>query len=99
MLVFGAMTLADTKSFYLEKEEIVEGREIEREELKEGAEGKDSIKLLISGGTDYLAAHHTIGLQRTLEYHTQEMSLRNTEFQKKSIPLFIMHCCLKVHLF
>ena len=90
------MTLADTKFFYLEQEELVEGREVEREELKEGAEGKDWIKLLLSGGHGYFVAQFSYQYQRKNDFCLQEITRRTTCFGHTQIPLFLKFCSLKI---
>lgn len=98
MLLLGAMALADGKSFYLEQEELLEGREIEREELKEGSEGRDWIKLLFSGGPDFHAMQVYHQIRIVTADHIKEITQRNCTFDRQEIPLFLMYCCLRTHL-
>ena len=90
------MTLADVKFLYLEQEELAEGREVEREELKEGAESKDWIKLLFSGGHGYFVAQFSYQLQQKNDFRLQEITRRMTHFGHAQIPLFLKFCSLKI---
>lgn len=90
------MTLADVKFLYLEQEELAEGREVEREELKEGAESKDWIKLLLSGGHGYFVAQFSYQYQRKIDFCLQKITERTTHFGHAKVPLFLQFCSLKI---
>lgn len=92
------MTLADTTFLYLEQEESVEICESELEELKESKEGRDWIRVLLSGGTDYLAVQNTFLIQRNSQICTGERAQLGNTILSTDIPLFIKFCCLKIHL-
>ncbi|MFY0653283.1 MAG: hypothetical protein JXQ96_14670 [Cyclobacteriaceae bacterium] len=98
LLLFVAMTLADTKFFYLEQEELVESAEVEREEIKEAKEGRDWIRTLLSGGADYLSVQNTFLAQRAALICTREIAQLAIAILSADIPLFIKFCCLKIHL-
>ncbi|GAB4234283.1 MAG: hypothetical protein Tsb0034_07920 [Ekhidna sp.] len=91
------MTFIDTRHFYLENEELVESKEGEREELKEGTEDKDWIKLIF-GFSDFWVGNQSI---ESICY-SYFLSLANTTcdnfFNKQEVPLFLKYCCLKIHL-
>lgn len=92
------MTVADTKFFYLEQEELVESSEVELEEIKELKEGRDWIRILLSGGTDYLAAQNTFLTHRASQICIREIAQLAIESLSTDVPLFIKFCCLKIHL-
>lgn len=88
----------DTKFFYIEQEEVLETYEKELEELKEGKEGRNWIKLLLSGGTDYLITQNTFLATRGFIYGLRGIIKLRTSIQRADAPLFIKYCCLKIHL-
>ncbi len=92
------MTLADTRTFYLEKEELLETCETELEELKEAKEGRDWIKVLHLGNTDYLSAQDAILCHHTFHFTEREIQQRKVSFFLAKVPLFIFFCCSKIHL-
>lgn len=92
------MTLADTKFFYLEQEELVESVEVEREEIKKGKDGRNWIKILLSGGTDHLAVQNSFLAQRISQICTREIAQFAIATHSTDIPLFIKFCCLKIDL-
>ncbi|MCP4456941.1 MAG: hypothetical protein GY816_02775 [Cytophagales bacterium] len=97
LLLFVAMTLADTSFIYLEQE-LVESAEVERKEITEGKEGRNWIRVLLSGGTDYLAAQNTSLDQIVSLTCTREMAQSAIQILGTEIPLFIKYCCFKIHL-
>lgn len=99
MLLFVSMTMADTQYFYLEQDERIENQEVEPEELKETEERHDWVKLLFSGGdSDGLASHVFDQFQRAIDGYTREVVSRKHNLVLSRVPLFIMHCSLKIHL-
>ena len=95
LLLFSAMALADTKCFYLEQEELVEGRETEREELTEGAEGKDWIRLLLSGEYGVIR-QPTFLFDRKHDRFILRAGSPESIAAYKEIPLFLKYCSLKI---
>lgn len=98
LLLISAMTLADTRAWVFELDEIIEGRELENEELKEGSEAeREWFRMLSAGGPDFIASdpfQFKSGLFHSITLE-QPSSFLGTAC---SIPLFILHCSLKVHL-
>jgi macrodomain Ter protein organizer (MatP/YcbG family) len=92
------MTLADTRPFYLEKEELLETCETELEELKEAKEGRDWIRLPHLGNTDYLSAQEAILHHRKFHFSAREIHRRKVTICQAKVPLFIFYCCSKIHL-
>lgn len=97
LLLFTSMTLADTRVFYMEQEQVVESKEVEREELKENAEGKVEIKTLLFGSADGDTNQILYHLNRVANSFFRAATNRNRTLQKSQIPLFLMYCCLMVH--
>ncbi|MEO9483704.1 MAG: hypothetical protein ABJG47_09675 [Ekhidna sp.] len=97
LFLLGAMTFIDTRHYYLESEELVESREAEREELKEGAEGKDWMKW-VHGGFDFYAKNQSFRFPPLTHFHGQTNAPKNIFFNKKELPLFLKYCCLKLNL-
>lgn len=91
------MTFIDTRYYYLENEELVEGRETEREELKEGAEGKEWVKLL-NGSFDQDILNQSFQFHQNSCFHEREINQLNAFLSKENLPLFLKYCCLKIHL-
>ncbi len=97
LLLLGAMTLIDTRHFCFEKEEVIESREVEREELKEGVEKSDwfqfspSNNYFISNEVSYQLRHFT-----SFEY--QGITGHYSLIRRSDVALFLKHCCLKIHL-
>ncbi len=91
------MTFTDTRHFYLENEELVESREVEREELKEGAEDRDWLKFL-SGGNGLFNNHLSHHLPQFTRFHCQGIKRHYSLLSKCEIALFLKHCCLKIPL-
>ncbi len=97
LALLGAMSISDSRLLYQEIDELVEGRELEREELKEGAEsGKDWIKLLMSGGTDYIHQQSICHLPDKIGFHIQESNLEQSHFHQSLVPLYLLHCSLRL---
>lgn len=97
MLVFGSMTLADCQFFYLEQEEVVEGREVGSEEVKDGEKGKNKTWLLINGSPGCLSFHHDHQFQHFFYFLITNNSRYLISALDEGTPLFILFCCLKVH--
>lgn len=76
----------------------MEFTETELEELKEGKEGRDWIRILLSGGNDYLNTQNTFLTQRTLQFSLKEKVRSVISIRSTNTPLFIRYCCLKIHL-
>ena len=99
LLLISAMTLADTSTWVFELDEIIESTEIENEELKEGSGvEREWHKLLTSGDSNFLPS----GLFRFKSVILHLLAVLNIHDQASlatlGLPLFILHCSLKVHL-
>lgn len=93
------MTLADTRTLVFELDEIIEGREIENEELKEGSEiEREWLKLLASGGPDFLPSGFFLIKSSILCLNANRIADHQAVSLTSGLPLFILHCSLKIHL-
>ena len=90
------MVLSDSKIIYLEQEEVVESREVEREELKEGQEGKEYFNLILSGIGGFLASSCVSVTGRYARFFTKDINTQKFDIPTRATPLFIQYCCLKV---
>ena len=90
------MTLIDTRHFYLENEDLVESREIEREELKEGAEGRDWVVFLMGGNSLFLN-EFSYHLKQFTPLLFQGITRHYSLTTRTEVDLFLKFCCLKVH--
>ncbi|MEP0985149.1 hypothetical protein [Ekhidna sp.] len=97
LLLLGAMTLIDTRDFYFEKEELVESREVDREELKESAEKSDWIQFS-AGGNDFIPNEICNQLRHITSFEYQGITGHYSLIRRSNVPLFLKHCCLKIHL-
>lgn len=92
------MTLIDARYFYLENEELVESREVEKEEeLEERTENKHWIQFL-SGGNGLFIHWFSYQLQQYKRFHYQGITRHYSLVRKSVLGLFIKHCCLKIPL-
>ncbi|MEQ9301199.1 MAG: hypothetical protein RIF33_21665 [Cyclobacteriaceae bacterium] len=99
MLLISAMTLADTRAWVFELDEIIEGREIEKEELKEGSEvAREWYRLLSAGGLDFIPSDPFLFKSVLLHYSALNQSSAYLHTTDSRAPLFILHCSLKIHL-
>ena len=91
------MTFIDTRHYYLEHEDLVESRELEREELKEGPEDWDWLKFL-SGGNGLFTNEFSYQLKQITRFQYQGITRHYSLLTRSDIALFLKHCCLKIHL-
>ncbi len=96
MLLFGVMTLIDTKFFYFEQEELVEINEIEDEELEKSNKENNWVKLPIIGGTDFVSEQLCYQIQHLTRLCVIDFDQYDKTHSLSHIPLFLMHCCLKI---
>lgn len=97
LLVFTAMTFNDMHFMFIEKEELIEGREID--DVKEEEESNKSVyKFHSIGGGGIL--HSTIFFNFSnlcFNIHSHPKYAKRNRYEL-SIPLFIMYCTLRLHL-
>jgi len=100
LLVLAAMTFIDTQFIFLEKEELIELKEVEREEeIEENAESKKSgFKHLFSGGSDFIASLSKVIFPVYWNNLSLGKQLFSSFHKRNNVPLFIMYCALRVHL-
>lgn len=100
LLVFSAMTFNDTQFIFIDHEEWIEAREVEKEEeVKEGEESeKSELKYLFSGGSDFISSSWHPEFSNYWQVLRDGKSLNALDFTHTKVPLFIMYCALKLHL-
>ena len=96
LLVFAAMTFADTYYIIFDKE-FVEVAEVEKEEeIKE--ERASNHKILSLGGLDYFFSAWESRISSNSYLLTEYKWTIHLNSTRANIPLFIMYCALKLHL-
>jgi len=95
-LLLGALTLVDTRSYYLEQEELIESRPTEIEELEERAEGKDVFRFLPSSGHGALIVQSPFELGLKNYSCFKRQGNRVDLFTRVQIDLFLKYCSLKI---
>lgn len=100
LLVFSAMTFNDTQFIFIENEEWIEAREVEKEEeVKEGEESeKSELKYLFSGGSDFMSFSWHPEFSASWQALNIGKRLNSLNLAHSKIPLFIKYCALKLHL-
>jgi hypothetical protein len=94
-ILFGSLTITDTHHLFIEQEEVAEGRELEREELKEKEEGKDWLENLLSSSDS--EADQSNWVRFNFAFSTLNQNQGSTSnFSIQNVALFILFCSLKI---
>ncbi|MFY0686420.1 MAG: hypothetical protein JXQ90_04595 [Cyclobacteriaceae bacterium] len=98
LLLFAVMTYNDTSFLLLDKEENIEGREIEIDEVSEAEDSKKSgFKYVSIGSSGFLPSQYQNRLNGLLE-STDIQQPNIYKLLAVNIPLFIMYCALRIHI-
>ena len=97
LVLLGGILISGTQSLFLQQdEELVKGREAERELVEEGKEGKDWFRFLSSGGADGLIGKSSDTFQQITEIRVLQFRQRYLIHSQRRIALFLKYCRLKV---